>query len=67
MVITKENLAEHNITFADLASELGICEMSVRNKVSGKTAFTKLEKEKLEQMLNNKEATAVCTISRSSR
>lgn len=55
MEINKELLDQNNISFADLAHELGVCEMSARNKVAGKTPFTKLEKEKLESLLINKE------------
>lgn len=46
-------LMQHK-SYADLAHELGICEMSVRNKVNGKTPWSKLEKEKLESLLHIK-------------
>ena len=58
MEITKELLQVNGLSFADLAHELGICEMSARNKVNGKTPFTKLEREKIESLLIiSKEAT----------
>jgi ribosome-binding protein aMBF1 (putative translation factor) len=44
----------YGVSYAGLADELGICEMSVRNKVSGKTPWSKLEKEKVESILNIK-------------
>lgn len=44
----------YNVSYASLADELGICEMSVRNKVNGKTPWSKLEKEKIESILNIK-------------
>lgn len=43
----KELIAKKVFSYADLAHELGICEMSVRNKLAGRTPITKLEKEKL--------------------
>lgn len=47
-------LTLRNLSYADVAHELGICEMSVRNKVNGKTPWSKLEKEKLESLLHIK-------------
>lgn len=53
----KQLIANKKLSFADLAHELGICEMSARNKVAGKTSITKLEAEKIESLLIiNKEA-----------
>ena len=47
-------LVERHMTYTDLGHELGICEMSVRNKINGKTPWSKLEKEKLESLLHIK-------------
>ena len=49
-----EAMIYYNVSYAGLADELGICEMSVRNKVNGKTPWSKLEKEKIESILNIK-------------
>ena len=47
----RQLIAAKKLSFADLAHELGICEMSARNKVAGKTPITKLETEKLKSLL----------------
>ena len=52
MMISKEILVKNNMTYADLAHELGICEMAVRNKVAGRSPLTKLEREKIEQLFH---------------
>lgn len=49
-----EAMIYYHVSYAGLADELGICEMSVRNKVNGKTPWSKLEKEKLETLLHIK-------------
>lgn len=51
-------IADKKLSYADLAHELGVCEMSARNKVAGKTQVSKLELEKMETLLN-REATNV--------
>lgn len=51
----KSLIANKKLTYADLAHELGICEMSARNKVKGKSRFNKLEKEKLLLIINKEE------------
>lgn len=53
----RQLIADKVISYADLAHELGICEMSARNKVAGRTPLTKLEKERL-LLIINKEAKA---------
>ena len=45
-------MVHHSISWADLAHELGVCEMSARNKVKGKSAFNKLELEKLYSLMH---------------
>ena len=49
-----EKFKKSNLTYSELAVELGVCEMSVRNKLQGKTKFTKLEQEKLDQIFKEK-------------
>ena len=50
-----EKFKKLGLTYPEVAVELGVCEMSVRNKLNGKTKFTKLEQEKLNQIFKEKE------------
>lgn len=58
----KEKIANKELSYADLAHMLGICEMSARNKVSGKTAFSKLELEKLGTLLNEEVSNGIVSM-----
>lgn len=61
----KRLLSESDLTYADVAHELGCCELTARNKIDGKTRITKAEKIVLDNLFkgDNKE----CMISRHNR
>lgn len=61
----KRLLSELDLTYADVAHELGCCELTARNKIDGKTRITKAEKIVLDNLFkgDNKE----CMISRHNR
>lgn len=50
-----ERFKKLNFTYSEIAVALDICEMSARNKLSGKSRITKLEQEKLNQIFEEKE------------
>ena len=50
-----ERFKKSGATYSEIAVALDICEMSARNKLSGKSRVTKLEQEKLDQIFKEKE------------
>ena len=56
---------QSKLTYTDIAHELGCCELTARNKLSGKTRITKAEQVVLDNLLkgDNKE----CMTSRHNR
>ena len=57
---------ESNITYIDVAYELGCCELTARNKINGKTKITKAEAAVLDKLFT-KGDNEKCSISRHSR
>lgn len=47
----KEAFENSTLTYADIAHELGCCEVSARNKIAGKTRVSKVELEVLKRIL----------------
>ena len=67
-----------NLTYVDVAHELGCCELTARNKINGKTKITKAEANVLDKLFGKGEnevclknttegVDATCTISRHNR
>lgn len=50
-----ERFNKTNLTYADIAHELGCCEVSARNKIAGKTRVSKVELEALDRILTREE------------
>lgn len=65
----KEKLIASGLTYADVAHELGCCELTARNKINGRSKVTKAESMLLDNLFNNevKEDNDSCTISKHSR
>lgn len=61
----KEAFEKSGLSYADVAHELGCCELTARNKLNGKTKITKAEKIMLDQLLKGEDE--VCTISKHNR
>lgn len=61
----KKLLAESDLTYADVAHELGCCELTARNKIDGKTRITKAEKIVLDNLFKGDDKE--CMISRHNR
>lgn len=53
------------LSYADIACELGCCEMTARNKINGKTRITKAEQLVLDNLFEGDNET--CTTSRHNR
>lgn len=51
---------ESELTYTDIAHELGCCELTARNKINGKTRITKAEQLLLNNLFGGKNE---CTIS----
>lgn len=51
----KEAFEKSTLTYADIAHELGCCEVSARNKIAGKTRVSKVELEVLKRILTTNE------------
>lgn len=60
-----EAFNKSNLSYSDIAHELGCCELSARKKISGATRITKAEKLVLDNLL--KGDNELCTISRHNR
>lgn len=61
----KKLLSESSLTYADVAHELGCCELTARNKIDGKTRITKAEKIVLDNLFKGDDKE--CMISRHNR
>ena len=61
----KKLLSESDLTYADVAHELGCCELTARNKIDGKTRITKAEKIFLDNLFKGDDKE--CMISRHNR
>lgn len=61
----KEKFDESDLTYTDVAHELGCCELTARKKISGKTRITKAEQTVLDNLFEGE--TDKCTISRHNR
>lgn len=55
---------ESDLTYTDVAHELGCCELTARNKINGKTKITKAEQTVLNNLFGGNHE---CTISRHNR
>lgn len=55
---------ESNLTYTDVAHELGCCELTARNKINGKTKITKAEQTVLNNLFGGNNE---CMISRHNR
>lgn len=53
-----------DLTYTDIAHELGCCELTARNKINGKTKITKAEQTVLDNLFGGKNE---CMISRHNR
>ena len=53
-----------DLTYTDIAHELGCCELTARNKINGKTKITKAEQTVLNNLFGGKNE---CMISRHNR
>lgn len=51
----REAFEKSTLTYADIAHELGCCEVSARNKIAGKTRVSKVELEVLKRILTTNE------------
>ena len=45
---------ESELTYTDIAHELGCCELTARNKINGKTRLTKAEQFMLDNLFGGK-------------
>lgn len=61
----KEQFNKSGLTYADVAHELGCCELTARNKINGNTRITKAEQIVLNNLFKGDNET--CTISRRNR
>lgn len=62
-----ERFNASNLTYVDVAYELGCCELTARNKINGKTKVTKSEAATLDKLFSIKGDDEACSISRHSR
>jgi plasmid maintenance system antidote protein VapI len=62
----QELFNESDLSYTDVAYELGCCELTARNKISGKSKITKAEAAILDQLFNRGDDNK-CTISRHNR
>ena len=70
MITYRETFDKSGLTYVDVAHALGCCELTARNKISGKTRVTKAEASVLNNLFgkNTTEGVdATCTISRHNR
>lgn len=61
----KEQFDKSGLTYADIAHELGCCELTARKKINGNSRITKAEQTVLNNLFKGDKET--CTISRLSR
>lgn len=61
----KDQFEQSNLTYSDVAHEIGCCELTARKKINGQTKVTKAEQIVLDQLFEGEDE--VCTISRHSR
>ena len=61
----KEQFDKSGLTYADIAHELGCCELTARNKINGNTRITKAEQMVLNNLFKGDDKS--CTISRRKR
>ena len=59
-----ESFNKSDLTYTDIAHELGCCELTARNKINGKTKITKAEKLVLDNLFGGKNE---CSILRHNR
>lgn len=45
-----EKFTKSDLTYTDVAHELGVCELSARNKINGKARITRAEEKVLDQL-----------------
>lgn len=45
-----DQFSKSGLTYADVAHELGVCELSARNKINGKSRITRAEEVVLNQL-----------------
>lgn len=62
----QEKFKTSGLSYADIAHELGCCELSARNKINGHTKITKAEKIVLDTLFGKGE-NEQCMISRHNR
>jgi len=51
-----EKFNNSDLTYTDVAHELGICELSARNKINGKTRVTRAEELVLNKLFGEEKA-----------
>lgn len=61
----KEKFKQSNLTYSDIAHEIGCCELTARKKINGQSKITKAEKLLLDTLFEGENET--CTISRHNR
>lgn len=61
----KDKFKESGLSYADVAHELGCCELTARKKINGETKVTKAEKILLDNLLKGENES--CTILRHNR
>ena len=61
----KEQFKKSGLTYADVAHELGCCELTARNKINGNSRITKAEQTVFDNLFKGDDKS--CTISRRSR
>ena len=61
----KEQFDKSGLTYADIAHELGCCELTARKKINGNSRITKAEQTVLNNLFKGDKET--CTISRLNR
>lgn len=61
----KEQFDKSDLTYTDVAHELGCCELTARKKINGHTRITKAEQTVLDNLFKGDDST--CTTSRHKR
>ena len=56
-----EKFIKSDLTYTDVAHELGVCELSARNKINGKARITRAEEKVLDQLFGEVETCSIQT------
>ena len=50
-----DKFSKSDLTYTDIAHELGVCELSARNKINGKARITRAEEKVLDQLFGEED------------